>query len=148
MSSDGRIDAAHRVLYDEGLVVRTDVVGQQYVAESTARAAGSDGAALQQFVTEMVWGSVWTRPGLDRRSRSLMTIGVLVALNHHAELAVHVRGGLRNGLTRDEISEAVIHATAYCGVPAGVAAMRVVQDVLADELGPRSTADADEERRR
>ncbi|MYR06721.1 4-carboxymuconolactone decarboxylase [Gordonia sp. SID5947] len=129
--------AAHRSLYEAGLDVRSEVVGADYVAESLARSAGSDGEPLQQFVTETVWGSVWTRPGLDRRSRSLMTIGMLVALNHHAELAVHVRAGLGNGLNRDEIVEAIIHATAYCGVPAGIAAMRITQDVLIRELGER-----------
>ncbi|AZG45740.1 carboxymuconolactone decarboxylase family protein [Gordonia insulae] len=130
-------DDAHQALYDAGLAVRTEVVGADYVAESLARNADSDGESLQQFVTESVWGSVWTRPGLDRRNRSLMTLGMLVALNHHTELAVHVRAGLVNGLTRDEIVEAIIHATAYCGVPAGIAAMRVAQDVLLRELGPR-----------
>lgn len=138
-SDDSRIAAARQVLYDAGLAIRSDVVGAEYVTAALAGSQGSDGEAMQQFVTETVWASVWGRPGLDRRSRSLMTIGMLVALNHHTELAVHIRAGLGNGLGRDEIIEAIIHATAYCGTPAGVAAMRVAQDVLADELGPRTT---------
>ncbi|GAA3720407.1 4-carboxymuconolactone decarboxylase [Gordonia hankookensis] len=145
MHIDDPVAAAHRALYEAGLDVRSEVVGADYVAESLARNVGSDGEPLQRFVTESVWGSVWTRPGLDRRSRSLMTIGMLVALNHHAELAVHVRAGLGNGLTRDEVVEAIIHATAYCGVPAGIAAMRVAQDVLIRELGERPDTDASRE---
>jgi 4-carboxymuconolactone decarboxylase len=87
-------------------------------------------------VTANVWGSVWTRPGLDRRSRSLINLGMLIALRAENELKGHVRGALRNGLTRTEIVETVIHASAYCGAPAGLAAMRVVQEVLDNELGP------------
>ncbi|MFW0785567.1 carboxymuconolactone decarboxylase family protein [Gordonia sp. CPCC 206044] len=138
--NDPALGSARQALYDTGLRIRSDVVGAEYVTESLSRNSGADGEALQEYVTETVWGSVWSRPGLDRRSRSLMTIGMLVALNHHAELAVHVRAALGNGLTRDEIVESIIHATAYCGTPAGIAAMRVTQEVLERELGPRTDA--------
>lgn len=132
-------EQAHQTIFDAGLVVRKEVLGEDYVNTSLAKNAGSDGEALQKYVSEYVWGSVWTRPGLDRRSRSLLNLGMLVALCQHHELAVHVRGALHNGLSRDEIVEAIVHATAYCGAPAGLAAMRVTQDTLVDVLGPRST---------
>lgn len=136
-------DAAHRVVRDAGLVVRREVLGDEYVDAAISRNAGTDGEVLQGFVSEVAWGSVWTRPGLDRRARSLTTLGMLVALNQHNELATHTRAALRNGLTRDEIVEVVVHATAYAGVPAGVAAMRVVQETLTEVLGPR-VAEPDE----
>lgn len=122
--------ASGKDLWNDGLSVRREVLGDSYVNEALDRNAGTDSEALQVFVTETVWGAVWSRPGLDRRSRSLLNIGMLVALNQHHELAVHIRGGLRNGLTRDEIIESIIHTTAYCGAPAGLAAMRVVQKAL------------------
>ncbi|OZE01687.1 4-carboxymuconolactone decarboxylase [Rhodococcus sp. 05-2255-3B1] len=120
----------------DGLEVRRQVMGEEYVERAFANTAGTDSAALQAFVTDTVWGGVWTRPGLDHRSRSLLNIGMLIALRSHDELAGHVRGGLRNGLTRQEISETVIHTAGYCGAPAALAAMRVVQKVLDEELGP------------
>lgn len=132
------LEAAHQQVFDAGLVVRKEVLGEEYVAASLSRNKGSDGEPLQQYVSEFVWGSVWTRPGLDRRSRSLVNLGMLVALCQHHELAVHVKGALHNGLTRDEIVETIIQATAYCGAPAGLAAMRVTQEILNAELGPRS----------
>lgn len=135
------VDAAHRALFDAGVAVRRQVLGDAYVDAALSRNAGTDGEALQHFVSEVAWGSVWTRPGLDRRSRSLTTLGMLVALNQHRELATHVRAALGNGLSRDEIVEVVVHATAYAGVPAGVAAMRVVQDELTAALGPRDASD-------
>ena len=136
MTQDNSLDRAHQTIFDAGLVVRKEVLGAEYVDAALARNAGTDGEELQKFVSEMCWGGVWTRPGLDRRSRSLINLGMLIALSQHHELAVHVRVGLSNGLTRTEISEAVLHATAYVGVPLGMAAMRVVQDVLTAELGP------------
>jgi len=136
LSDTSSIEDAHRTLFDAGLVVRREVLGEDYVNAALAHSAGSDGEPLQEYVSETVWGSVWTRPGLDRRSRSLITLGMLVALNQPQELAVHVRAGLRNGVTREEVVEAVIHGTAYAGVPAGVAAMRVVQEALNAHLGP------------
>ena len=100
------------------------------------RNAGTDGEDLQRHITETVWGSVWTRDGLEKRDRSLLNIGMLVALRATGELRGHVRGGLRNGLTREEITEAVIHTAGYCGAPAALSARKVVQEVLVEELGP------------
>ncbi|MEN0139654.1 MAG: carboxymuconolactone decarboxylase family protein [Rhodococcus sp. (in: high G+C Gram-positive bacteria)] len=141
LTADDATAAAHREIFDAGLVVRKEVLGTDYVDAALTRNAGTDGEALQQYVSEFVWGSVWTRPGLDRRSRSLINLGMLVALSQHHELAVHTRGALNNGLSREEIVEAVIHATAYAGAPAGLAAMRVVQETLTAELGPLTAKD-------
>lgn len=137
------VDAAHRTVRDSGLAVRREVLGDDYVDAALSRNAGTDGEGLQEYVSEFVWGGVWTREGLERRDRSLVTISILIALGQHTELATHIRTGLRNGLTRKEISETVVHATAYVGCPAGIAAMRVVQQVLVDELGPLTAESAE-----
>ena len=126
--TDGRFDA--------GIRVRRDVMGDDFVDAALERNAGTDGEDLQRHITETVWGSVWTRDGLEKRDRSLLNIGMLVALRATGELRGHVRGGLRNGLTREEITEAVIHTAGYCGAPAALSARKVVQEVLVEELGP------------
>ncbi|WP_308017137.1 carboxymuconolactone decarboxylase family protein [Nocardia rosealba] len=105
-------------------------MGDSFVDQALARTEGTESAELQRFVTEHVWGAVWTRPGLDRRSRSLLNLGMLTALRAHEELAGHVRGALANGLTREEIVEAVIHTAGYCGAPAALSAMRIVQQTI------------------
>ena len=126
---------------EAGLTVRREVMGPDFVERALTRTAGTDSEQLQEFVTEHVWDAVWNRPGLDRRSRSLLNLGMLIALRAHGELKGHVRGALRNGLTRTEIVEAVIHASAYCGAPAGLSAMAVVQEALDAELGPLESED-------
>lgn len=124
--------------FDDGIQVRREVMGDDFVDAALERAAGSDGEELQKHVTATVWGSVWARDGLSRRDRSLLNIGMLVALRATEELRGHVRGGLNNGLTREEITEAVIHSSGYCGAPAALSAMKVVQEVLEAELGPKA----------
>ena len=126
---------------EAGLTVRREVMGPDFVERALTRTAGTDSEQLQEFVTEHVWDAVWNRPGLDRRSRSLLNLGMLIALRAHGELKGHVRGALRNGLTRTEIVEAVIHASAYSGAPAGLSAMAVVQEALDAELGPLESED-------
>ncbi|MFD8246920.1 carboxymuconolactone decarboxylase family protein [Nocardia sp. NPDC059691] len=116
--------------YTNGLRTRKEVMGHEYVAQALARTFGSESADLQHFVTEHVWNAVWNRPGLDRRDRSLLNLGILTALRAHDELAGHVRGALNNGLTRAEITESIIHTAGYCGAPAALAAMRIVQQEL------------------
>lgn len=122
--------------FEAGIQVRREVMGDAFVDAALERNASSDGEALQKHVTETVWGSVWTRDGLARRDRSLLNIGMLVALRATEELRGHVRGALENGLTRTEITEAIIHASGYCGAPAALSAMKVAQEVLVAELGP------------
>ena len=87
---------------------------------------------FQRLITEYAWGTVWTRPGLDRRTRSLITLTALVAGGHHAELALHLRAARRNGVSADEIKETLLHSAVYCGVPAANTAFRIAQEVLAE----------------
>lgn len=118
--------------YEAGLAVRREVVGSAYVDAALANATDFS-EPIQTFVTEYCWGAVWTRPGLDRRSRSLLNLGMLTALNRSHELGVHVRGALNNGLTREEIQEALLQTAVYVGVPAALESFRVAQRVF-DEL--------------
>jgi 4-carboxymuconolactone decarboxylase len=115
--------------YDEGMAVRREVLGDSYVEQASAK-TNDFTHDFQQIVTEFAWGTVWARPGLDRRSRSMITLTALIARGHHDELALHLRGALRNGLTREEIKEVLLQAAVYCGVPAANAAFRVAQRVL------------------
>lgn len=122
--------SARQEIFDEGIRVRREVLGDSYVDASLAKAEGTLGEEMQQYVTRFVWGENWTRPILDKRSRSLINLGMLVALDQQHELSVHVRGAIRNGLTREEIIEAIRHATAYCGAPAGLAAARTALETF------------------
>lgn len=118
---------APETAYTEGLRTRREVMGEQFVERALDRTTGTESEALQRFVTEHVWDAVWNRPGLNRRDRSLLNLGILTALRATEELGGHVRGALNNGITREEITEAIIHTAGYCGAPAALAAMRVVQ---------------------
>jgi 3-oxoadipate enol-lactonase/4-carboxymuconolactone decarboxylase len=115
--------------YDEGMQVRREVLGDEHVDRATANATDLT-RDFQQLVTEYAWGTIWTWPGLDRRSRSLITLTALVAGGHHEELALHVRAALRNGLTPDEIKETLLQTAIYCGVPAANTAFRIANGVL------------------
>lgn len=132
MSTDPKFDSLHKQLFEEGLKVRREVVGDAYVDRALAKGSSEFGRAGQEIVTEFCWGYAWTRPGLERRDRSLLNIGMLMALNRQPELAVHVRGARNNGLSELEIREAIIHATTYCGVPAGVDAFKTAEAVFND----------------
>jgi 4-carboxymuconolactone decarboxylase len=120
--------------FDEGMKVRREVLGDEHVDRATVNATDFT-RDFQEFITTYAWGEIWTRPGLDRRTRSAITITALVALNHHNELAMHVRAGLRNGLTRDEIKEILLQAAIYCGVPAANSAFAIAQKVLDEHSG-------------
>lgn len=132
MSTDPSLDPLHNQLFEEGLKVRRSVVGDEYVDRALANGSTEFSRPGQELVTEFCWGYAWTRPGLDKKQRSLLNIGMLMALNRAPELAVHVRGAVNNGLTEVEIREAILHATTYCGVPAGVDAMKTAEKVLDD----------------
>jgi 4-carboxymuconolactone decarboxylase len=114
-----------------GLALRREVLGDQHVANSLA-AATDFTRPIQEYITEACWGDVWTRPGLDRRSRSLVTLAMLTALNRMNELGVHVRGARRNGCTEQEIQEVLLQTAAYCGAPAALEAFRTAEKVLAE----------------
>ncbi len=116
-------------VHDDGMQVRRDVLGDAHVDRAIANTTDLT-AEFQQFITRYAWGSIWTRPGLDRRSRSMITLTALVAQGHHDELAMHLRAARTNGLTNDEIKEVLLQTAIYCGVPAANTAFRIAQDVL------------------
>ena len=118
--------------YERGLEVRREVLGDEHVDAAAAKTTDFT-ADFQDLITRYAWGEIWTRPGLDRRTRSCMTLIALVALNRMDELGMHVRAARRNGLTREEIKEVLLHSAIYCGVPAAHAAFAVAQQVLDDE---------------
>ena len=117
--------------FQRGLAVRRAVLGAEYVDRALAE-ADEFTRPLQELVTEYCWGEIWTRPGLPRKTRSLLNIGMLVALNRPHELKLHLRGARRNGCTQAEIMEVLLQAAIYCGVPAAVDSFRIAREVFAD----------------
>ena len=120
-------------LFDKGMAVRRAVVGDSYV-EKSMKNADDFSMPMQELVTEFCWGEVWTRPGLDRRSRSILNLGMIAALNRPEELAIHVRGAINNGVTKDEIRECFLQVALYCGMPAGLGSFKIAREVF-KELG-------------
>ena len=116
-------------LWEKGLEIRREVVGEDYVERSLA-AMDDFNQPLQEYITKYAWGDVWRREGLERRDRSILNIGMLVALNRPHELKLHLRGAVRNGLTRDEIRECLLQTAVYCGSPAALDAFRVAREVF------------------
>jgi 4-carboxymuconolactone decarboxylase len=123
-------DEAH----EAGMKVRREVLSDAHVDRAVERTTEFT-RDFQEFITRYAWGSVWTRPGLDRRARSCITLAVLTALGREGELELHVRAALRNGLTRDEIGEVLLHTAVYAGVPAANAAFALAERALDEELG-------------
>jgi 4-carboxymuconolactone decarboxylase len=119
-------------LYDEGMRVRREVLGDDHVDRATASTTPFT-EPFQEFITQSAWGAVWSRPGLDRRTRSCITLAVLTALRAENEIPMHVRAALRHGLTSEEIAEVLLHTAVYAGVPAAGAAFALAQQTLADE---------------
>jgi 4-carboxymuconolactone decarboxylase len=115
--------------FNEGLEVRRAVLGAEHVDRSLEQASPF-ARPMQELVTEYCWGAVWTREGLDRRTRSLLNLGMLTALGKSQELGAHVRGALTNGCTETEIQETLLQAAVYCGVPAGLEAFRVAERAI------------------
>lgn len=126
-----RTDASR---HEDGMKVRREVLGDAHVERAVARTTPFT-EDFQDFITRYAWGEIWSRPGLDRRTRSCVTMTAMVALGKMEELELHVRAALRNGLTEDEISEVLLQCAVYCGVPAANAAFAVAQRVLAEEKG-------------
>jgi len=126
--SDQR-DETMNQLFDRGLAVRRDVLGPEYV-DGSLKSANEFMMAFQRMTTEWCWGYAWTRPGLDRKTRSLVNLAMLTALNRAPEIKLHVRGALNNGVTVEEIKEVLLHATVYCGIPAGLDAFKAANEVL------------------
>jgi 4-carboxymuconolactone decarboxylase len=119
-------------MFKKGLAVRREVLGPDYVDGSIAK-ADDFMMAFQRITTEWCWGYAWTRPGLDRKSRSMLNLAMLTALNRPAEIKLHVKGALKNGVTVEEIKEILLHATVYCGIPAGLDAFKVAHEILKAE---------------
>jgi 4-carboxymuconolactone decarboxylase len=117
--------------WQEGLEMRTRVLGDEYVRSATADPQDIF-RPLQELVTEYCWGTVWTRPQLPPRTRSMLTVAMLIARGQEQELALHIRGALNNGVSQQEIVEAIVHSAIYCGVPAAIGAARVARQVFAD----------------
>src|SRR5271155_5176181 len=117
-------------MYEKGLKNRREVLGAEYVDKAIA-GADDFNRPLQELVTEYCWGAVWDRPGLDRRTRSMINLAMLTALNRPHELKLHVRGALNNGVSRDEIAEILLQAAIYCGVPAAMDSFRAAGEALA-----------------
>ena len=120
-----------QALFDNGLKVRKAVLGADYVDSSIAN-ANDFTMAFQRITTEWCWGYAWTRPGLDKKTRSLLNLAMLTALNRSPEIKLHTRGAINNGVTRDQIKEVLIQVGGYCGIPAAVEGFRVASQVLAD----------------
>jgi 4-carboxymuconolactone decarboxylase len=121
-------------MYEKGLKLRKQVLGEAHVARSLKAAEDNDFTRdLQKLVTQIGWGEIWGRPGLTLRERSLLNLGMLTALNRPHELRTHVRGALNNGITVDELREVFIHTIAYCGFPAAIDAFRTASEVLAED---------------
>lgn len=117
--------------YDRGMATRREVLGASHVDAAVA-ATTEFSAPFQEYITGAAWADVWSRPGLDRRTRSCITLALLAALHCDAELPMHVRAAVRNGLTAAEISEILLHTAVYAGVPAANTAIRIAQTTLAD----------------
>lgn len=118
-------------LYEHGLKIRKAVLGADYV-EAALAGADEFGQAMQELTTEYCWGWTWGRKGLPKKTRSLLNLAMLSALNRHHEFKVHVRGALRNGVTKDEIRETLLQVAIYCGIPAGVESFRLAKEAFVE----------------
>ena len=118
--------------YERGMRIRREVLGDEHVDRAVEQTTEQT-RDFQDFITRYAWGEIWARPGLDRCTRSCITLTALVALGRFDELALHIRGARRNGLTDDEISEVLLHSAVYCGVPAANSAFAVFRRVLDDD---------------
>jgi len=118
--------------YEDGLAVRREVLGADYVDRAIAD-ADTLTRPLQELITEYCWGAVWTRSGLPRKTRSLINVAMLTALNRPHEVRLHLRGALRNGCTKEEIMEVLLQSAIYCGVPAAIDSVRIAREVFEEE---------------
>jgi 4-carboxymuconolactone decarboxylase len=123
----------NKELFEKGLKVRREVLGAEYV-DASLKNADSFNMPMQELTTQYGWGEIWNRPGLDRRTRSLLNLALMTALNRPHELKLHIRGAINNGVTKDEIGEVFLQAAVYCGVPAAMDSFRVAQEVF-KEMG-------------
>jgi 4-carboxymuconolactone decarboxylase len=127
------VDETEQSLFEKGLAVRKEVLGEDYVNRSIA-GADEFTRAMAEWSTAYCWGALWTRPGFDRRSRSIVNLAMIAALNRPHELKLHVKAALKNGLTKDEIKEIFLQVAVYVGVPAGIDSFRIAKEAF-KELG-------------
>ncbi|MDO8878213.1 MAG: carboxymuconolactone decarboxylase family protein [Pseudolabrys sp.] len=137
---DEKMKQASDVMFDVGLKHRREVLGAEYV-DGSIDAANEFMMAFQHITTEWCWGYGWSREGLPRKTRSLLNLAMLTALNRGPEIKLHVRGAINNGVTVEEIKETLLHATIYCGIPAGLDAFKIANEVL-KEMGKVSATPA------
>ena len=123
----------NRDAFEKGLKTRREVLGAEYV-DQAIRNADDFNLPLQELVTEYCWNEIWNRPGLDRKTRSIVNLAMLTALNRPHELKLHVKGAMNNGLSKDEIAEIFLQSAIYCGVPAAIDSFRAAKDVF-KEMG-------------
>ncbi len=123
----------NRDAFEKGLKTRREVLGAEYV-DQAIRNADSFNLPLQELVTEYCWNEIWNRPGLDRKTRSIVNLAMLTAINRPHELRLHVKGAINNGLSKDEIAEIFLQSAIYCGVPAAIDSFRTAKDVF-KEMG-------------
>ena len=123
----------HQDAFDKGLQTRREVLGSDYV-DTSLQTADDFNLPLQQMVTEYAWDGIWNRPGLDRRTRSMLNLAMLTALNRPHELKLHLRGAITNGVSKDEIREVLMQTAIYCGVPAAIDSVSIAREVF-KELG-------------
>ncbi len=120
-------------MFEKGLAIRRAVLGAEYV-DNAMRTADDFNRPLQELVTQYCWGEVWGRPGLDRKTRSMLNLAMISALNRPHEVKIHVKGAIANGLTKDEIQEVFLQVAIYCGVPAAVDSFRIAREAF-KEMG-------------
>ena len=125
------MNMADKATFDKGLKIRKEVLGKEFVEKSFA-SADDFNMPMQELATEYCWGYVWGREQLDKKTRSLLNLAMIAALNRPHELKLHVGGALRNGVTREEIREVFLQVAIYCGVPAGVDSFRIARDAFAE----------------
>ncbi len=121
----------NKELFEKGLAIRKSVLGAEYVEKSIA-AADDFNRPMQELTTEYCWGWCWGREGLDKKTRSIINLAMISALNRPNELKIHVKGAIRNGLTKDEIREVLLQVAIYCGIPAGVDSFRIAKEAFAE----------------
>ena len=133
-----------RQRHAQGMKVRRQVLGDTHVDRAQA-ALSPFNEDFQDLITRLAWGEIWSRPGLDKHARSLITIAMLVALNREEELKMHLGAAANNGVTRDEIKELLLHAALYCGLPAANASIKLAEQVFADQDGAQGDGDGGRE---
>jgi 4-carboxymuconolactone decarboxylase len=120
--------------FEQGLAVRTEVLGEAHVSRSLASSTNLN-REFQDLITRYAWGEIWTRPGLPRHTRSLLVIATMIALNRETELQLHLRAAANNGVTLDEVKEVLLQSAIYCGVPAANSAFHTAAEIFAEEIG-------------